>query len=36
MSKPTSPIYKTTNWADYNTALKLRGSLTIWFDPEMN
>ena len=36
MSKPTSPTYKTTNWADYNGALKRRGSLTIWFDPEMN
>jgi transposase len=35
MSKPTSPTYKTTNWADYNAALKRRGSLTIWFDPEM-
>jgi len=36
MSKPTSPTYKTTNWAEYNAALKRRGSLTIWFDPEMN
>ena len=36
MSKPTSSTYKTTNWADYNAALKRRGSLTIWFDPEMN
>jgi hypothetical protein len=36
MSKPTSPTYKTTNWAAYNAALKRRGSLTIWFDPEMN
>jgi hypothetical protein len=36
MSNPTSPTYKTTNWADYNAALKRRGSLTIWFDPEMN
>jgi hypothetical protein len=36
MSKPTLPTYKTTNWADYNAALKRRGSLTIWFDPEMN
>jgi len=35
MSKPTSPTYKTTNWAAYNAALKRRGSLTIWFDPEM-
>jgi hypothetical protein len=36
MSKPTSPTYKTTNWAAYNGALKRRGSLTIWFDPEIN
>ena len=36
MSKPTSPTYKTMNLADYNAALKRRGSLTIWFDPEMN
>ena len=36
MSKPISPTYKTTNWAAYNEALKRRGSLTIWFDPEMN
>jgi hypothetical protein len=35
MSKPTSPTYKTTNWTAYNEALKRRGSLTIWFDPEM-
>ncbi len=35
MSKPTSPTYKTKNWADYHTALKRRESLTIWFDPEM-
>jgi hypothetical protein len=35
MSKSTSPIYKTTNWTDYNAALNRRGSLTIWFDPEM-
>ncbi|SDF46457.1 hypothetical protein SAMN04488567_0430 [Limimaricola pyoseonensis] len=27
--------YKTRNWADYNAALKKRGSLTIWFDPDM-
>jgi hypothetical protein len=36
MSKPTSPTYKTMNWANYIAALKRRGSLTIWFDPEMN
>ena len=22
------------NWPDYNRALKQRGSLTIWFDPQ--
>lgn len=27
--------YKTKNWPSYNTALKQRGSLTIWFDAEM-
>ncbi len=35
MSKPSSTTYKTTNWPTYNEALKRRGSLTIWFDPEM-
>ena len=27
--------YKTTNWSAYNEALKQRGSLTIWFGPDM-
>jgi len=36
MSKPIVPTYKTTNWTSYNEALNRRGSLTIWFDPEMN
>jgi hypothetical protein len=36
MSKPASPTYKTMNWIAYNEALKRRGSLTIWFDSEMN
>jgi hypothetical protein len=27
--------YKTTNWSSYNNALKQRGSLSIWLDPEM-
>ncbi|GBQ60357.1 hypothetical protein AA0498_2854 [Acidomonas methanolica] len=31
MSKPPSPIYRTTNWRSYNAALKQRGSLTVWF-----
>ena len=35
MSRPTPPTYKTKNWRGYNEALKKRGSLTIWFDPDM-
>ena len=35
MSRPSPPAYKTRNWPAYNEALKLRGSLTIWFDPAM-
>jgi len=35
MSRPIPPSYKTKNWPAYNEALKQRGSLTIWFDPEM-
>lgn len=35
MSRPDPPAYKIKNWPAYNEALKQRGSLTIWFDPEM-
>jgi hypothetical protein len=35
MSRPHTPTYKTLNWPEYNKALKRRGSLTIWFDPDM-
>ncbi len=35
MSRPTPPTYKTRNWPAYNEALECRGSLTIWFDPEI-
>jgi hypothetical protein len=35
MSKPNPPTFKTLNWPEYNQALKRRGSLTIWFDPDM-
>ena len=35
MSRANAPSYKTLNWPAYNKALKRRGSLTIWFDPEM-
>ena len=34
MSKLAPPTYRTTNWRSYNAALKQRGSLLIWFDPE--
>ncbi len=27
--------YKTTNWSAYNDSVKRRGSLSIWFDPQM-
>ena len=36
MSRPIPSTYKTRNWPAYNEALKRRGSLTIWFDPEMS
>jgi hypothetical protein len=35
MSTFISPIYRTKNWPEYNRALKQRGSLTIWFNPEV-
>ncbi|CUH48216.1 IS5 family transposase [Ruegeria atlantica] len=35
MSSWATTKYKTTNWSAYNNALRLRGSLAIWFDPEM-
>lgn len=35
MSKPAPPSYRSTNWSEYNAALKQRGSLLIWFAPEM-
>jgi hypothetical protein len=35
MSSWAPTKYKTTNWSSYNDSLKRRGSLLIWFDPEM-
>ena len=35
MSSWAPTKYKTTNWSAYNDALKQRGSLSMWFDPEM-
>ena len=34
MRKPTPSTYRTANWRSSNAALKQRGSLLIWFDPE--
>jgi IS5 family transposase len=34
LSKPIPPTYRTSIWRAYNSALKQRGSLSIWFDPE--
>ena len=34
MSKPAVPTYRTTDWGADDAALKRRGSLLIWFDPE--
>ncbi|MEZ9686987.1 IS5/IS1182 family transposase, partial [Vibrio atlanticus] len=28
------PLYKTTNWKQYNQSLINRGSLTFWIDEE--
>jgi hypothetical protein len=36
MSSWIPTTYKTRNWAEYNLSLKRRGSLSIWFDPEMD
>ncbi|MDE2442744.1 MAG: IS5 family transposase [Betaproteobacteria bacterium] len=36
MPRPTPPEYRTANWPEYNAALKQRGSLDLWFDPEMD
>ena len=35
MMKPSAAHYRTTNWSDYNAALRRRGSLLIWLDREM-
>lgn len=36
MPKPTPAQYRTTNWPEYNVALKRRGSVEVWFDPGMD
>lgn len=35
MSGPNTPTCKTSNWPEYDKALKRCGSLTVWFDPGM-
>ncbi len=35
MSSWAPTKYKTTNWSAYNDSLKRRGSLSIWFNPQM-
>ena len=35
MSKPAPTRYRTTNWSEYNAALRRRGSLLVWLDREM-
>lgn len=35
MTKPSAARYRTTNWSEYNAALRRRGSLLIWLDREM-
>ena len=35
MSKPSPAWYRTTNWSEYNAALRWRGFLLIWLDGEM-
>ena len=35
MPKPSPTRYRTTNWPEYNASLRRRGSLSVWFDPDM-
>ena len=34
-TKPVPQKYRTTNWKDYNAALKQRGAMLIWIDKNM-
>ena len=36
MSSWTPTKYKTRNWAEYSLSLQKRGSLSLWFDAEMD
>lgn len=35
MSQPGKPLYRATNWQQYNASLKPLGSLTVWLDKRM-
>jgi hypothetical protein len=35
MSKPPRAKYRTTNWTEYDAALKRRGSLMMWLDADL-
>jgi len=35
MSAPVKPKYRTTNWKEYNEALKARGSLLVWLGMDL-
>ncbi len=35
MSSWTPTNYETPTWSAFNEALRRRGSLTVWFDPDM-
>ncbi|MBL3598209.1 transposase, partial [Rhodovulum sulfidophilum] len=28
--------YRTINWSEYDASLRRLGSLSVWFDPDMN
>ena len=35
MPKSSATHYRTTNWSAYNAALRRRGLLSVWIDPDM-
>jgi len=34
--KSSAPRYRTSDWSRYKAALKRQGSLSIWFDPDLD
>ncbi|MBB2776509.1 UNVERIFIED_ORG: hypothetical protein HNP28_001824 [Comamonas terrigena] len=36
LSLQSKSCYRITNWKQYHTALKARGSLTVWIDKNMS